>query len=105
MWIKVRLGAGQRPQRRYRHYHLVRIQHGHKPDGLGTIVVTDATTEIVIDPWFSFNKLVIEGSAADGQGVRLVSATVSKTVLPEDQSSTLRSRRPTATATPRAPRR
>ncbi|MET1078431.1 MAG: Ig-like domain-containing protein [Pseudomonas sp.] len=52
----------------------------------GTVAVSGSTTNI--DPSISFNQLEISGVSGSGQGVRFSSATVSTSILPEDQNLT-----------------
>ncbi|WP_419184896.1 VCBS domain-containing protein [Stutzerimonas stutzeri] len=51
----------------------------------GTMTITGAMAETVIDPDISFNQLQIEGIAGNGR-VRFATTTISTLVLPEDQS-------------------
>ena len=51
----------------------------------GTLIVTGAMTETVVDPDISFNQLQLEGIAGNGR-VRFATTTISTLVLPEDQS-------------------
>ncbi|PKR28531.1 beta strand repeat-containing protein, partial [Stutzerimonas stutzeri] len=51
----------------------------------GTLIVTGAMLETVVDPDISFNQLQLEGIAGNGR-VRFATTTISTLVLPEDQS-------------------
>jgi len=51
----------------------------------GTLTITGAMAETVIDPDISFNQLQIEGIAGNGR-VRFATTTISTLILPDDQS-------------------
>jgi Ca2+-binding RTX toxin-like protein len=51
----------------------------------GSLSITGAMAETVIDPDISFNQLQLEGIAGNGR-VRFATTTISTLVLPEDQS-------------------
>jgi hypothetical protein len=51
----------------------------------GTILVDTNTEQLVFDPGFDFNVLTIEGSNADGNGIRMTQITTVTRILPQDQ--------------------
>jgi hypothetical protein len=54
----------------------------------GTIQVDTNTNELVITPGFDFNELTIEGSNADGNGIRLTQISETTTILPQSEDLT-----------------
>ena len=49
----------------------------------GTILVDSNTEQLVFNPGFDFNVLTIEGSDADGNGIRMTQITTTTTILPQ----------------------
>jgi len=49
----------------------------------GTILVDTTTQQLVFDPGFDFNVLTIEGSDADGNGIRMTQITTTTRILPQ----------------------
>ncbi|WP_027170034.1 DUF5801 repeats-in-toxin domain-containing protein, partial [Mesorhizobium sp. WSM3224] len=67
-------------------YNWTAVDTVHNVTESGSVVIT-AAGAVLIDPTISFNQLTFEGgNDVSGQGIRITSMTVSKTILPSDQS-------------------
>ena len=66
-------------------YNWTAVDTVHNITQHGSVVIT-AAGAVLIDPTISFNELTIQADNVGGQGIRITSMTVSKTILPSDQS-------------------